>query len=177
MSKIKLAVCQLLVSADKAANIVAARKAIRTAAEAGASFVVLPEIFNGPYATALFHTFAEEEGGETYTMLSDAAREHGICVVGGTIAERQGGKLFNTCYSFGTDGGLLAKYRKAHLVRVLLGFSVVFFVFVFCFCFFVVFFFVELHFHSFTGLLTATRCCFFIIILPLVSLISTSPDG
>ena len=118
MGKAKLAVCQLLVSADKAANIAAARGAIKTAAEAGASYVVLPEIFNGPYATSLFHTFAEEQGGETFTMLQNSAKEHGIYVVGGTIAEREGPKLFNTCYSFGKDGSLLAKYRKAHLVGV-----------------------------------------------------------
>ena len=33
-------------------------------------------------------------------------------MVGGTIPEREGDKLYNTCTVWGPDGGLIAKHRK-----------------------------------------------------------------
>lgn len=67
-----------------------------------------------------FASFAEEEGvGEAYQMMSEAAKEHKVVLVGGSIAERDAsGKLFNTSYSFGRAGELLGKYRKNHLFDI-----------------------------------------------------------
>jgi omega-amidase len=46
---VSVALCQLAVSADKAANIAAATRAVADAAAAGAKLVVLPEMWNCPY--------------------------------------------------------------------------------------------------------------------------------
>jgi omega-amidase len=40
------------------------------------------------------------------------AKSCGVTVVGGTVPERRGEKLYNTCCVFGTKGELLAKYSK-----------------------------------------------------------------
>lgn len=49
-------------------------------------------------------------------MLSEAAQAHGVTLVGGSVPERSGGKLYNTCCVYGPDGRLLAKHRRAGAV-------------------------------------------------------------
>lgn len=41
-----------------------------------------------------------------------------IILIGGTIPERDGDKLYNTATVWGNDGQLLAKYRKMHLFDI-----------------------------------------------------------
>lgn len=89
----RLALIQLLCGADKDANLSAARAAIADAARGGANLVVLPECFNSPYATDQFPKYAElipdrredvsAEAHPSTSMLSAAAAEHGIFLVGG----------------------------------------------------------------------------------------------
>lgn len=45
-------------------------------------------------------------------MLSEISRSLKITIIGGSIPERTGDKLYNTCCVFGTDGKLMAKHRK-----------------------------------------------------------------
>ena len=45
-------------------------------------------------------------------MLSSIAKETQCYVIGGSIPERDSGKLYNTSTSFGPDGTMLAKHRK-----------------------------------------------------------------
>jgi predicted amidohydrolase len=48
-------------------------------------------------------------------MMSDVARTLQITLVGGSIPERSGGNLYNTCCVFGSDGKLKGKHRKVLL--------------------------------------------------------------
>ena len=41
-----------------------------------------------------------------------------VYLIGGSIPEREGDKLYNTSLTFGPDGSLLGKYRKMHLFDV-----------------------------------------------------------
>ncbi|XP_058206568.1 omega-amidase, chloroplastic [Rhododendron vialii] len=123
LTKFKIALCQLLVTADKERNIAHARKAIEEAAQKGAQLVVLPEIWNSPYSNASFPVYAEDidAGGDaspSTMMLSELSRSLQITVVGGSIPERSGDKLYNTCCVFGSDGKLKAKHRKVHLFDI-----------------------------------------------------------
>ena len=47
-------------------------------------------------------------------MLSEVSRRLKVTIVGGSIAERSGDKLYNACCIFGTDGKLKAKHRKVY---------------------------------------------------------------
>mmetsp|Transcript_18609 Transcript_18609/g.25801 ORF Transcript_18609/g.25801 Transcript_18609/m.25801 type:complete len:328 (-) Transcript_18609:52-1035(-) len=117
----KVALCQLSVSADKQSNILRADQAIRAAASQGARMVVLPEMWNCPYANDSFPVYAEDiEAGEapSASMMSKAAEEAGVVVVGGSIPERVGDCLYNTCCVFSTQGNLLARHRKTHLFDI-----------------------------------------------------------
>ncbi len=112
----KIAQIQMKVTADKAANIAHACDMIRSAG--AIDLAILPEMFCCPYVGELFARYAEEEGGESYQALSALARELGIYIVGGTIPERLGDKVYNTCYVFGPDGACIARHRKTHLFDV-----------------------------------------------------------
>ncbi|ONK65360.1 uncharacterized protein A4U43_C07F36310 [Asparagus officinalis] len=123
VSKFKIALCQLFVTADKERNIEHARKAIEEAAGKGAELVLLPEIWNSPYSNDSFPVYAEdiEAGGDaapSFSMLSEAARTLQITIIGGSIPERCGDHLYNTCCVFGKDGVLKGKHRKLHLFDI-----------------------------------------------------------
>ncbi|MCL5289813.1 MAG: carbon-nitrogen hydrolase family protein [Bacillota bacterium] len=115
----KLGLCQLPVSADKAANLSNARDAVKEAAACGCQLVALPEMFNCPYGNQYFSAYAEEfPGGETIHTLADLAREHAIYLVGGSLPERDAGNLYNTSFVFGPEGTLLTRHRKVHLFDI-----------------------------------------------------------
>jgi omega-amidase len=45
------------------------------------------------------------------SMLSEAAKAHGVTLVGGSVPERSEGRLYNTCCVYDNEGKLLAKHR------------------------------------------------------------------
>ena len=50
--------------------------------------------------------------------MSALAKENNIILVGGSIPEREGFRLYNTSFIFGKDGSLLGRHRKVHLFDV-----------------------------------------------------------
>ncbi|XAR57579.1 hypothetical protein NMG60_11025770 [Bertholletia excelsa] len=121
ITKFKIGLCQLLVTANKERNIAHARQAIEDAAKRGAQLVVLPEIWNSPYSNDSFPVYAEDIDGDaspSTAMLSEVAHILKITIVGGSIPERHGDRLYNTCCVFDTDGKLIAKHRKIHLFDI-----------------------------------------------------------
>lgn len=120
MNRFKVGVCQLQVVDDKKANLSKARRLIGEAARAGSNLVVLPEMFNCPYQSSLFPVYAEPvPGGETISMLAQAAREEQVYLVGGSIPEKgEYGSVFNTCAVISPEGNILACHRKVHLFDV-----------------------------------------------------------
>jgi omega-amidase len=107
------------VTDNKEENIDNARALLEKAAASGAALAVLPEIFNSPYSSKKFPEYAEPEGGTTWQMLSSAARELGLFIVGGSIPERDDdGRIYNTCFIFDADGKPIGKHRKIHLFDI-----------------------------------------------------------
>ena len=115
---LKLGQVQLMVGRDKAENLRRACVLIRRAAEQGAQLVMLPEMFCCPYENEMFRPNSEEQGGPAQQALSALSRELGIWIVGGTIPEREGEKLYNTCYVYDDQGRQAARHRKIHLFDV-----------------------------------------------------------
>ncbi|KAL0129288.1 hypothetical protein PUN28_004177 [Cardiocondyla obscurior] len=116
---LRLALIQLMVGEDKAANVARAVSFIERAKQERADVVALPECFNSPYGTSHFEKYSESiPDGETSTALSEAAKRNNVYVIGGTIPEKSNGKLYNTCTVWGPDGKLAAKHRKMHLFDI-----------------------------------------------------------
>ena len=115
---IRIAVVQLKKQASKEETYAHIRALTDGIADGAADLIVLPEMWNGPYEAKRFPTFAEEQGGPSRRFLSALAKERKICVVGGSIAEREGERIYNTAYVFDADGKEIAKHRKMHLFDI-----------------------------------------------------------
>lgn len=112
----KLALIQMKVGSDKAENL---QKAYALALGAkGADVIILPEMFCCPYEKSAIERSAEPEGGAAAKMLSQTAKASGAYLIGGSIPEKDGEKLFNTCLIHDPSGRLIVKHRKAHLFDV-----------------------------------------------------------
>ncbi|XP_038127675.1 omega-amidase NIT2 [Cyprinodon tularosa] len=118
MSRFRLAVVQLQVSSLKADNLSRVRRLVKEAAGQDSQVVLLPECFNSPYGTSFFSTYAERIPGESTQLLSEVAKENKLYLVGGSIPEEDGGKLYNSCAVFGPDGEMILKHRKIHLFDI-----------------------------------------------------------
>lgn len=112
---------QMRCTDDRTANLKRALAGVADAAGRGAQLVVLPELFLGPYFcqrkddASAFAT-AEPVPGPTTAALAEAARRHGIVLVGGSVYERTADdRYFNTASVFGPDGQALGHYRKTHI--------------------------------------------------------------
>lgn len=118
-NKINVSVCQMMIGNDKDANLQKAGKLIAASAVRGADIVVLPEIFNAPYDVSLFPLYAESFPGPTTSFLAQIAKDHSICVVGGSILEKDDyGNIYNSSFVFDNDGELIGKHRKVHLFNI-----------------------------------------------------------
>ena len=98
-------------------NVEMVCRAIREAAGTGAQLVVLPELATTGYMFTdreEAHSLSEEiPGGPSSQRILETAKDLGVCAVVG-VAERDGGRLFNTACVFGPDG-FVGHFRKVHL--------------------------------------------------------------
>jgi predicted amidohydrolase len=120
---VRVAAVQLTSTADRERNLATADRLTRAAAAAGAELVVLPEkwaVLGTPEETA---AGAEPFDGPALTWARATARELGIDLVAGSIAERvpDRDKGSNTCAHIGPDGDVRAVYRKLHMFDVEVG--------------------------------------------------------
>lgn len=114
----KLALCQLKGSYDKNESRETVRKYVTEAAGNGADVIVLPEMWDCPYSNDYFREYAETEDGETVRFMSELAAGLGIYLIGGSIAELDGDKVYNTAFCFDREGKIIGKHRKAHLFDI-----------------------------------------------------------
>jgi len=118
-NKFRLALIQLAVGANKAENVERAVGKIKEAVNKGAQVVSLPECFNSPYGTQYFAGYAEPvPDGPSCLALKDAAKQNKVYLIGGSIPESNGGKLYNTSTVWCPMGNLLATHRKIHLFDI-----------------------------------------------------------
>lgn len=120
---INIGLVQMSMGQDPEVNLRKATRMIKEAARKGAHVICLPELFTTPY----FPQYDIEEGkgreaipqeavpGPTSEALSAAAGEAGAIVIGGSLFERDGDRLFNTAPVLDLDGRFLGKYRKTHI--------------------------------------------------------------
>ncbi|WKB50931.1 carbon-nitrogen hydrolase family protein [Eleftheria terrae] len=117
----KIAAVQMVTSCSLPDNLATARELIARAAAEGAELVALPENFafmgrddrdKLPLAEPLGQ-------GPAQAMLSAAAREHGVWLIGGSIAiaTEDPQRVGNTTLVYDPRGERVARYDKIHLFR------------------------------------------------------------
>jgi predicted amidohydrolase len=115
---LRAAAVQLNSSGDKARNLAAAERLVRAAAADGAELVALPEKWNLLAGGEELLAGAEALDGPSLTAARSWARELGIDLLAGSIAELGEGRASNTSVLIGADGEDLAVYRKIHMFDV-----------------------------------------------------------
>ncbi|MDO8788654.1 MAG: carbon-nitrogen hydrolase family protein [Sulfuritalea sp.] len=115
----KIAAVQMISGPDVAPNLATAGRLIAEAATAGAQLIALPEYFPLIGATDADRLAAREVDGHgpIQDFLADAARRHGLWLVGGSIPlmAQNPAKLRNACLVFDPRGQRVARYDKIHL--------------------------------------------------------------
>jgi deaminated glutathione amidase len=122
-SGVRAAAVQLQSTEDMHRNLEDADRLTRAAAADGAELVVLPERLDIRGNAADYAAGAETIDGRPVTWARDTARELGIDIVAGSVAERREGheRVANTSVHAGPDGELKAVYRKIHMFDVEVG--------------------------------------------------------
>jgi deaminated glutathione amidase len=115
----KVAALQMVSTPQVERNLEAAAALIAWAAAAGAALAVLPEYFclMGRRDDDKLAVAEAPGHGPIQAFLADAARRHGLWLVGGTLPLREPGHALvrNACLVFGPDGARAARYDKIHL--------------------------------------------------------------
>lgn len=118
-NKIRIAQMQLKVYTEKEKNIEQLEHFYKNIAEQNVDLLSVGEMFNCPYDTSLFRSYAELDGGKTWQACSAFAKRHHIYFSAGSIPEIDAqGKVYNTAYIFDREGKQIAKYRKTHLFDI-----------------------------------------------------------
>jgi len=117
--KFKVGLVQMSMTADPDANLTKAVARIKDAAQQGANFVCLPELFRTQYIGqredhALFD-LAEAVPGPTTETLGQVAREASVVVIASLFERRAAGLYHNTAAVIDADGKVKGIYRKMHI--------------------------------------------------------------
>ena len=120
-STVRVAGVQMVSTTDVEENLRAAAELIAQAAHGGAQVIALPEYFclmaqRDTDKVAL----READGhGPIQDFLADQARQHRVCLVGGTLplVAPENDRVLNTLLVYGPAGERVARYDKIHLFR------------------------------------------------------------
>ena len=116
---VRVAALQMVSTPDVARNLAEARRLIAEAAGEGAQLVLLPEYFcfMGHQDTDKLELAEPYGDGPIQRFLADAARRHGIWVIGGTLPLKapEPDRVLNTTLVFDPSGREVARYDKIHL--------------------------------------------------------------
>jgi predicted amidohydrolase len=115
---LNIASIQLAQKATKPETYAHIRALLASIPDGAADLIMLPEMWNGPYEAKRFPDFAEPEGGPSWQFLSALAKERHVYLCGGSVAEREDDRVYNTAYVFDPDGRQIAKHRKMHLFDI-----------------------------------------------------------
>src|SRR5476649_1034948 len=115
----RVAALQMVSAPDRERNIAEAGRLIAEAARDGAQLVLLPEYFcyMGFKDTDKLAIRETPGHGPIQQFLSDAAREHRVWVIGGTLPMEspEAARVLNTTLVFDPTGKQVARYDKIHL--------------------------------------------------------------
>ena len=96
-------------------NIQTLHRMVDAATRKEPDVLVLPELWRLGFYPQPVERLADLDGQQSRTVLAELARKNGVNIVGGTVANRRDGSVYNTCYIFDRTGEEIASYDKAHL--------------------------------------------------------------
>ncbi len=119
LQRFRVAAVQMVSAPEVEANLRRAEALIAEAAAAGAQLVALPEYFCllGRQDSDKVAVREADGSGPIQQFLSEAARRHGVWLIGGTVPLQCDApdKVRNSCLVFDDQGQRRARYDKIHL--------------------------------------------------------------
>lgn len=112
---LRIGLAQLNSRQNKAANLEAAARAVECLAGLGADLVLLPEMFNFHGLDRANAEAAEPIPGPSTMWASEKARQLGVYLHCGSLAELRDGQVYNTSVVYDRSGLEVARYSKLHL--------------------------------------------------------------
>jgi omega-amidase len=104
-----------IITNDSGLNLERACQLIDEAAKRGAQVVCLPELFCTGFDYPLIIKQAGLLYAECKRRFCRLAKANNLYLVAGSIAEKAGNRIYNTCLLIDPGGKILGKYRKSHL--------------------------------------------------------------
>lgn len=102
--------------ARPAENFDKAERLVRDAMADSPDVVVLPETFStGFFPRENLMSLCDQNGEDTKRRFCSLARELGVNLVAGSVANARDGKIYNTAFVFDRAGAVVAEYDKTHL--------------------------------------------------------------
>lgn len=120
--KLRLALLQMNIEAGFPDQNLAKLKSLLEEAVQGEEkpdVVMFPEMWNTGYALTEIEQLADPNGEATIAFLSEFSKQHGIYIIGGSIAEAKTDGVYNTIYAFDREGNRIGDYSKMHLFRLM----------------------------------------------------------
>ena len=114
----RIALCQMRSIDDVESNVATAERMLNEAADGDADLAALPETFTYLGSSEGRRAAAEPVPGPTTDRLATVARDRSMWVLGGSVIESEGDRIFNTSALIDRTGEVVARYRKIHLYDV-----------------------------------------------------------
>lgn len=93
-----------------------AKELIARAMEEKPDVIVLPETWTtGFFPKRNVEEMADDDGKRIKEEIGALAKEYGVNIVAGSVANKRHGKVYNTAYIFDRKGACIASYDKTHL--------------------------------------------------------------
>lgn len=120
MRKSKFAMIQLHCSKDSVENQKKALHFAGNAADSGAKFIVLPELYLSMFSRNDMLKESTTIPGPITEQWSAFAKEHSVWLLAGSVLEASDNpeRVYNTSILFDDSGNIVGKYRKIHLFDV-----------------------------------------------------------
>jgi len=96
-------------------NLKKAEELVRQAARENPDVILLPEMWNTSYDLKRVDIIADREGVPSAFRIGELAKEFGINIIAGSVADKKEGKVYNTAYVFDRQGKKILNYSKIHL--------------------------------------------------------------
>ncbi len=120
--EVKIGLVQMSMTPSVADNLLKAVEMIHAAARKGAQIVCLPELFSTRYFAQYDIALENREmspheivPGKITKLLSIAAEDNNVILIGGSIYEKAANGMFNTSPVFDERGSMIGTYRKTHI--------------------------------------------------------------
>jgi omega-amidase len=112
----KIAAAQIsCVLGDRQANLGKVRDFSVRAKKAGVELIVFPEMIDTGYSMPVIQKHAATWNDGAVPELQEIAQERSLAIIAG-VSERDGSRIYNAQVLIDANGGVMARYRKTHLV-------------------------------------------------------------